>query len=91
MSNRLWRILLARLLAIVVATAAEELIKLRGYYSTFCRMPAFGSAEWKQIYDRIQSDGGNTVLLWSAADSVPGSFRSPGSTTETTKTSKPIS
>ena len=43
----------------------------RGYYFTFCRMPTFGLAESKQIYDRIHSDGGNTVLLW-----IGGGFRS---------------
>jgi hypothetical protein len=43
----------------------------RGYYMTFMRMPAFGLAEWKQMVDCIQEDGGNVLLLWTA-----GGFRS---------------
>ena len=69
-SKQLTRIVFALLITATVA-AADEPIKIRGYYFTFCRMPTFGLAEWKQIYDRIHSDGGNTVLLW-----VGGGFRS---------------
>ena len=71
MSNSIARLLLAALLAVAFGGAAEAPIKIRGYYFTFCRMPTFGLAEWKQIYDRIHSDGGNMVLLW-----VGGGFRS---------------
>ena len=34
-------------------------------------MPTLGLAEWKQIVDGIERDGGNTILLW-----VGGAFRS---------------
>src|SRR5262249_34205097 len=71
MTKRLTRILFALLLIVAALVAADEPIKIRGYYFTFCRMPTFGLAEWKQTYDRIHSDGGNTVLLW-----VGGGFRS---------------
>src|SRR5207248_8749759 len=71
MTKRLTGILFALLLIVAAVTAADEPIKIRGYYFTFGRMPTFGLAEWKQIYDRIHSDGGNTVLLW-----VGGGFRS---------------
>jgi len=50
---------------------AAEPIPMRGYYFTFCRMPAFGLEEWRGIYDGIRADGGNTVLLW-----LGGGFRS---------------
>src|ERR1051325_8164546 len=64
MAKRLTQILFALLLITAPGAAADEPFKIRGYYFTFCRMPTFGLAEWKQIYDRIHSDGGNTVLLW---------------------------
>src|SRR5688500_1209575 len=54
-----------------VACDAESPFAQRGYYMTFMRMPAFGLAEWKQIVDCIEEDGGNTLLLWTA-----GGFRS---------------
>src|ERR1044071_1932999 len=63
MTKRPTRILFALVLIVAALAAADEPIKIRGYYFTFCRMPTFGLAEWKQIYDRIHSDGGNTVLL----------------------------
>src|SRR5207249_406501 len=71
MTKQITGFLLAVLLAVAAPVAADEPIKIRGYYFTFCRMPTFGLAAWKQIYDRIQSDGGNIVLLW-----VGGAFRS---------------
>ena len=58
------------LLAGIVWAAAEP-IAIRGYYFTFCRMPALGLPEWKQIINGIEADGGNTILLW-----VGGAFRS---------------
>ena len=63
-----------RLLLLLLALAtlrAGEPIAIRGYYFTFSRMPTFGLAEWKQILDGIQADGGNLVLLW-----IGGGFRS---------------
>src|SRR5258708_102190 len=43
----------------------------RGYYITFMRMPTFGLDSWKRTIDCIESDGGNTLILWMA-----GGFRS---------------
>lgn len=43
----------------------------RGYYFTFCRMPEYGLAEWKDIVDCVVEDRGNTMILW-----VGGAFRS---------------
>jgi hypothetical protein len=43
----------------------------RGYYITFMRMPTYGRAQWKQILDCIQADGGNLLVLW-----MGGGFRS---------------
>lgn len=43
----------------------------RGYYFTLSRMPTYGIAAWKQIVDRVQADGGNTIILW-----MGGGFRS---------------
>src|SRR5438874_13552359 len=68
--NILNRLLIPALLAGLL-WAAPEPIAVRGYYFTFCRMPALGLVEWKQIIDGIESDGGNTILLW-----VGGGFRS---------------
>jgi hypothetical protein len=45
---------------------AEPPFALRGYYVTFMRMPAFGLAEWKQMVDCIQDDGGNMLLQRTA-------------------------
>src|SRR5688572_11552423 len=45
---------------------AESPFAQRGYYMTFMRMPAFGLAEWKQIVNCVEEDGGNTLLLWTA-------------------------
>ena len=43
----------------------------RGYYITFMRAPLYTFETWKKIFDDIQQDGGNLVILWMA-----GSFRS---------------
>jgi hypothetical protein len=43
----------------------------RGYYFTLTRMPTYGLDAWKRIIDRVQADGGNTVILW-----MGGGFRS---------------
>ena len=36
----------------------------RGYYFTFSRMPTYGLDAWKRIVDCVQSDDGNTIILW---------------------------
>jgi hypothetical protein len=59
------------LLAVLAHAATAEPIAIRGYYFTFCRVPTLGLAEWKQVFDGIQADGGNMVLLW-----IGGAFRS---------------
>jgi len=61
------------LLACLVCSghAAEPAFAQRGYYMTFMRMPTFGLAEWREMVDCIRSDGGNTLVLWTA-----GAFRS---------------
>ena len=66
---KLARLLLAATLGL--GLVAAEPFQIRGYYVTFCRMPALGFPEWKQIMDGFQSDGANLVILW-----VGGGFRS---------------
>ncbi|HWN96830.1 MAG TPA: hypothetical protein VNT99_17510, partial [Methylomirabilota bacterium] len=44
---------------------------IRGYYTTFMRMPTFGLPEWKQMIDCMKKDGANFLILWTA-----GAFRS---------------
>src|SRR5258708_30225771 len=44
---------------------------VRGYYTTFMRMPTFGLPEWKQMIDCMKDDGANFLVLWTA-----GAFRS---------------
>jgi hypothetical protein len=51
--------------------AANEAFAIRGYYTTFMRMPTFGLPEWKQMLDCMKEDGANTLILWTA-----GGFRS---------------
>lgn len=51
--------------------ATNEAFAIRGYYTTFMRMPTFGLPEWKQMLDCMKEDGANTLLLWTA-----GGFRS---------------
>jgi hypothetical protein len=55
----------------VVCAGASEALAVRGYYTTFMRMPTFGLAEWKQMIDCMRDDGANTLILWTA-----GGFRS---------------
>jgi hypothetical protein len=55
----------------VAGAAGDEPFRFRGYYITFMRMPTMDLPEWKEVIDCIQSDGGNTLLLWTA-----GAFRS---------------
>src|SRR5690349_11837461 len=54
-----------------VAHCNEAAFAHRGYYFTFCRMPEYGLAEWKDIVDCVVEDRGNTMILW-----VGGAFRS---------------
>ena len=42
MTEQITRFLFAVLLAVAAPVAADEPIKIRGYYFTFCRMPTFG-------------------------------------------------
>jgi len=51
--------------------ATNDAFALRGYYTTFMRMPTFGLPEWKQMIDCMSADGANTLVLWTA-----GAFRS---------------
>lgn len=55
----------------VTAQESEAVFAQRGYYFTFCRMPNYGLAEWKDILDCVHEDNGNTVILW-----MGGAFRS---------------
>jgi hypothetical protein len=61
------------LLATVLAAAAatNQPFAIRGYYTTFMRMPTFGLPEWKQMIDGMKEDGANFLILWTA-----GGFRS---------------
>jgi hypothetical protein len=58
------------LVASVVSSVAEP-FKLRGYYTTFMRMPVMGLPEWKQAIDCFAEDDINVLILWTA-----GAFRS---------------
>jgi len=63
---------LVLLLTVVTAGAAtNEPFAIRGYYTTFMRMPTFGLPEWKQMIDCMKEDGVNFLILWTA-----GGFRS---------------
>jgi hypothetical protein len=55
----------------VKAADADEAFAIRGYYTTFMRMPTFGLPEWKQMLDCMKDDGANFLILWTA-----GAFRS---------------
>lgn len=57
--------------AILAAAAASEPFAIRGYYTTFMRMPTFGLSEWKQMIDCMKEDDANFLILWTA-----GGFRS---------------
>jgi hypothetical protein len=74
LSARATCIALALLLVVTFSRAArcdEAAFTHRGYYFTFCRMPEYGLAEWKDIVDCVAEDRGNTMILW-----VGGAFRS---------------
>ncbi len=51
--------------------ATNETFLVRGYYTTFMRMPTFGLPEWQQMIDCMKDDGANFLILWTA-----GGFRS---------------
>jgi len=53
------------------AANSREPFPVRGYYTTFMRMPTFGLPEWKQMIDAMEKDGANFLILWTA-----GGFRS---------------
>jgi len=65
------------LIAIVLLMAfhgragTNDAFAVRGYYTTFMRMPTFGLPEWKQMIDCMKDDGANFLILWTA-----GAFRS---------------
>ncbi len=69
------RISLGLVLAIVLATstgAAEDgPFRFRGYYLLATRYPTAGIDVWKEIVDRMDTDGCNLLIYW-----VAGGFRS---------------
>src|ERR1700722_13893749 len=69
------RIVLGLVLAIVLATstgAAEDgPFRFRGYYLLATRYPTAGLDVWKDIVDRMDTDGCNLLIYW-----VAGGFRS---------------
>src|SRR6185503_957085 len=71
----LWIYLLAAALVStgveMTGAAADDPFVIRGYYTTFMRMPTFGLPEWKQMIDCMQEDAANLLVLWTA-----GAFRS---------------
>jgi hypothetical protein len=72
MSRAIFRLLSFLLLGAAMAAAApREPFALRGYYTTFMRMPTFGLPEWKQMIDCMKEDDANFLILWTA-----GGFRS---------------
>ncbi len=54
-----------------VRAATNGPFAVRGYYTTFMRMPTFGLPEWKQMVDCMKDDGANLLILW-----IAGAFRS---------------
>ncbi len=54
-----------------IRAATNGPFAVRGYYTTFMRMPTFGLPEWKQMIDCMKDDGANFLILWTA-----GAFRS---------------
>jgi hypothetical protein len=64
--------LFAGLLGMCASIAAtNQAFSVRGYYTTFMRMPTFGLPEWKQMIDCMKADDANFLILWTA-----GAFRS---------------
>ncbi|HTD67352.1 MAG TPA: hypothetical protein VK846_12565 [Candidatus Limnocylindria bacterium] len=47
------------------AAVTNEAFAIRGYYTTFMRMPTFGLPEWKQMIDAMEKDGANFLILWT--------------------------
>ncbi len=54
-----------------IPAATNGPFTVRGYYTTFMRMPTFGLTGWKQMIDCMKDDGANFLILWTA-----GAFRS---------------
>jgi hypothetical protein len=54
-----------------IAATGREPFPVRGYYTTFMRMPTFGLPEWRAMLDGMEEDGANFLILWTA-----GAFRS---------------
>lgn len=69
--KRGWQWLVLLLTATVAAAGTNEPFAVRGYYTTFMRMPTFGLPEWKQMIDCMQQDEANFLILWTA-----GGYRS---------------
>ncbi|MGI8604825.1 MAG: hypothetical protein ACR2OZ_17790 [Verrucomicrobiales bacterium] len=67
---RILPVLLA-LLLIENSAPAEPALSIRGYYTTFMRMPTFGLTEWQRMINAMHEDGTNCLILWTA-----GAFRS---------------
>jgi hypothetical protein len=71
---RCWFLLLLAFLSFAArgtVAVTNEPFAIRGYYTTFMRMPTFGLAEWKQMIDCMKDDSANFLILWTA-----GAFRS---------------
>jgi hypothetical protein len=56
---------------ILARAATNGPLAIRGYYTTFMRMPTFGLPEWKQMIDCMKEDDADMLILWTA-----GGFRS---------------
>ncbi|MEY2410882.1 MAG: hypothetical protein QOF48_3552 [Verrucomicrobiota bacterium] len=71
MMNRCFALLGFLATLMTAAGATNPPFTIRGYYTTFMRMPTFGLPEWKQMIDCMKQDGANFLVLWTA-----GAFRS---------------
>src|SRR5688572_22177372 len=69
--KRCFRFLFLVVTTVTTMAATNEPFAVRGYYTTFMRMPTFGLPEWKQMIDGMKEDGANFLILWTA-----GGFRS---------------
>src|SRR5689334_71880 len=69
--KRCLRFLFLLATTVMAAAATNEPFAIRGYYTTFMRMPTFGLPAWQQMIDCMQEDGANFLILWTA-----GGFRS---------------
>ncbi len=69
--KRTFHFLVLLMSALTAMAATNGPFAIRGYYTTFMRMPTFGLPEWKQMIDSMKEDGANFLFLWTA-----GGFRS---------------